>query len=120
MYFRMKKIFLIQLCLFAVFVGLSQTGYYYGNEYIRLRVNDSSTYYVSVTDSNVNRFEELYKNEVVKIRKNGYIMELEDSDYDDMIAYKSNIYSTDNSNFIVVLPTITICLYQEDPVFLIC
>ncbi len=113
----MKKIFLIQLYLFAIFVGLSQTGYYYGNEYIRLGIKDSSTYYVSVTDSNVNIFEETYKNGVVKIRKNGYIMELENTEYDDMIAYKSNIYSTDNSNFIVILPTVTICLYQEDSVF---
>ena len=113
----MKKIFLIQLCLFAIFVGLSQTGYYYGNEYIRLGIKDSSTYYVSVTDTNVNIFEETYKNGVVKIRKNGYIMELEDTEYDDMIAYKSNIYSTDNSNFVVILPTVTICLYQEDSVF---
>lgn len=53
----MKKIFLIQLCLFAIFVGLSQSGYYYGNEYVSLGINDSSTYYVSVSDSNINIFE---------------------------------------------------------------
>lgn len=110
----MKKILLTNLWLLIVFVGLSQRGYYYENNFIRLDVRDSSAYYVTVIDSNVNRFEEIYKNDIIKIREKGYLMELERTNQENMISYKSNIYATDNNNFVVVLPTITICLYQED------
>ena len=107
----MKKILICSLLLLISILGYSQQGYYYEDKFIELLPIESTKCFVIINDSDSNMLSSY--DTLIRICENGYLLNSKDLANTKSIQYQSKIYTSNGKNSLIVLPTIILCLKDE-------